>query len=115
MYICIYRVVAQHTYVRFLEAVDEVFSRRGIAPLPFTRAHSFYSPEGWVFRLVRGAGGKGGRIKGFVLAVCGVRGGAGKEGWWMKFEYSRCFRGQSSLVRSGTVVIAVRLGGYFVP
>ena len=75
----------------------------------------FTPPEGWVFRLVRGAGGKGGRIKGFVLAVCGVRGGAGKEGWWMKFEYSRCFRGQSSLVRSGTVVIAVRLGGYFVP
>lgn len=37
-----------------------------------------------------------GRIKGFVLEVCGVV--VGKEGgWWMKFEYSRSFRGQSSL------------------
>lgn len=56
-----------------------------------------------------------GRIKGFVLEVCGVV--VGKEGgWWMKFEYSRSFRGQSSLGKGrGRVVMAVRLrGGYFV-
>ena len=42
---CIYRVVAQHTYVRFLPAVDEVFSRHGnAAALPFAPTH----PTEWL-------------------------------------------------------------------
>lgn len=64
-YECIQRVVSQRTYVSSY-AVDEVFSRRGIAPLPFARTH----PPGWLDSRRRG-----GRIKGFVLEVSRGAGG----------------------------------------
>lgn len=41
------------TYIRFLPAVDEVFSRHGIAALPFARTH----PPGWLDAAPRERGG----------------------------------------------------------